>query len=117
MNRSESLVPDFRQLWGTLTISLAVLLFSGLSLAIQAETGNSANSSKDDQLSSAQGLVKAVRESTAKFKDVHAAAPDYVLTFGCVTGPDAGAMGLHYVNFDVLKSGILRSRASNDSYL
>jgi hypothetical protein len=89
------------------TISLAVLLFSGLSLAIQAETGNSANSSKDDQPSSAQGLVKAVRESTAKFKDVHAAAPDYVLTFGCVTGPDAGAMGLHYVNFDVLKSGVL----------
>ena len=89
------------------TISLAVLLFSGLSLAIQAETRNSTSNSKDDQPSSAQGLVKAVRESTAKFKDVHAAAPDYVLTFGCVTGPDAGAMGLHYVNFDVLKSGTL----------
>jgi len=93
MNRTQKL----------LTISLAVVIFSGICLASQAETGLSSN----DQLSSAQGLVKAVRESTAKFKDVHAASPDFVLTFGCVTGPDAGAMGLHYVNFDTLKKGIL----------
>jgi hypothetical protein len=87
-----------------LTASLAVLLFTGMCLASQAETGPAISSSNDD---SAQGLVNAVRESTAKFKDVRAASPDYVLTFGCVTGPDAGAMGLHYVNFDILKKGIL----------
>lgn len=85
-------------------LSLAVLLFSGVCLAAQAGTGPN---SSDDQSSSAQGLIKAVRESTAKFKDVRAASPDFVLTFGCVTGPDLGAMGLHYVNFDTLKKGIL----------
>lgn len=44
-------------------------------------------------------LVRVVRESTARFKDVAAAeAEGYALQFGCVSGPDAGAMGLHYVN-------------------
>jgi len=49
-------------------------------------------------------LVKAVRESTERFKDV-AAAEDagYGLMFGCVSGPDYGAMGLHYVNFPLVK--------------
>ena len=48
-------------------------------------------------------LVKLVRESTARFKDVHVAeAEGYALQFGCVSGPDAGAMGLHYVNMDLL---------------
>jgi hypothetical protein len=44
-------------------------------------------------------LVRAVRESTARFHDVQAAeAEGYTLMFGCVSGPDYGAMGLHYVN-------------------
>lgn len=85
-------------------VLLAAMLFSGICLACGSQTEPLPTVSNDD---SAQGLVQAVRESTAKFKDVRAAAPDYVLTFGCVTGPDAGAMGLHYVNFDVLKKGLL----------
>ena len=44
-------------------------------------------------------LVKAVREATERFRDVTVAeAAGYQLLFGCVSGPDAGAMGLHYVN-------------------
>lgn len=82
-------------------ISMLAILLVGLTPAALAQ------SSKDDDLSSAQGLVKAVREATAKFQDVNAAKPDYQLTFGCVTGPDAGAMGLHYVNFSILSQGIL----------
>jgi len=53
-------------------------------------------------------LLKIVRESTARFKDVNAAmAEGYVLQFGCVTGSDSGAMGLHYVNGDLVNSGVL----------
>jgi hypothetical protein len=48
-------------------------------------------------------LLQVVRDSTERFKDVHAAeVAGYKLTFGCVTGPDAGAMGLHFVNFDLV---------------
>ncbi len=48
-------------------------------------------------------LIKIVRENTERFRDVKVAeAEGYALQFGCVTGPDSGAMGLHYVNGDIL---------------
>jgi len=51
------------------------------------------------QKSHASGLVKVVRESTARFREVSVAeAEGYHLLFGCVSGSDAGAMGLHYAN-------------------
>jgi hypothetical protein len=57
---------------------------------------------------SAGTLVKVVREHTERFKDVAVAeAEGYGLQFGCVSGPDAGAMGLHYVNFDLVFDGEL----------
>ena len=44
-------------------------------------------------------LVKVVREATESYRDVSVAEADgYALHFGCVTGGDVGAMGLHYVN-------------------
>jgi hypothetical protein len=53
-------------------------------------------------------LIKIVRESTERFKDVKVAeAEGYSLMFGCVTGPDSGAMGLHYVNGELLGRGEL----------
>ena len=52
------------------------------------------------------GLVKLVREITEPYKDVAAAkAAGYALAFGCVSGPDAGAMGLHYVNMPLVMDG------------
>jgi hypothetical protein len=53
-------------------------------------------------------LVTVVRESTERFRDVSAAeAEGYMLHFGCVTGPDAGAMGLHFVNMPLVADGEL----------
>src|SRR6185295_16546594 len=47
----------------------------------------------------AAALIKIVRDSTERFKDVSVAkAEGYALQFGCVAGSDNGAMGLHYVN-------------------
>ena len=52
------------------------------------------------------GLVRLVREITEPYKNVAAAeAAGYALAFGCVSGPDAGAMGLHYVNMPLVMDG------------
>jgi len=86
-------------------VSLALLL-AGFSSAAQVQSAASPEGAADPVTPGT--LIKAVRENTAKFQDVKAAIQaQYVLTFGCVTGPDAGAMGLHYVNFDLLKRGVL----------
>jgi hypothetical protein len=56
----------------------------------------------------ADGLIKAVREATYRFQDVSVAeAEGYSLMFGCVSGPDSGAMGLHYVNLPLVLDGVL----------
>jgi hypothetical protein len=48
-------------------------------------------------------LVKVVRESTARFRDVRlAVAEGYGLQFGCVSGGDVGAMGMHFVNLPLV---------------
>ena len=53
-------------------------------------------------------FVKVVREATERFRDVSVAeAEGYALLFGCVSGPDWGAMGLHYVNFPLVGDGVL----------
>ena len=51
-------------------------------------------------------LVKVVRETTEQYKSVAVAeGAGYSLAFGCVSGPDAGAMGLHYVNMPLVLDG------------
>jgi len=45
-------------------------------------------------------LPAAVRLATERFRDVNAAiAAGYVQFQGCVSGPEEGAMGIHYANF------------------
>ena len=54
------------------------------------------------------GFVKVVRDATERFKDVAVAeAEGYALMFGCVSGPDSGAMGLHYVNLPLVADNVL----------
>lgn len=84
---------------------LAVAVFLGCvcSSQTQAQAGHSHQmTSQSQKLTTAQGaLLQVVRDSTERFKAPSAAeAEGYHLAFGCVTGPDAGAMGLHYVNMD-----------------
>lgn len=57
---------------------------------------------------SQNALLQQVRQATARFKDVSVAeAEGYALQFGCVSGESEGAMGLHYVNGDIVGSGVL----------
>ena len=50
-------------------------------------------------------LVQIVRQATQKYIDVNNAAPDYGPAFGCVSGPDHGAMGIHYINGALVGDG------------
>jgi hypothetical protein len=61
-----------------------------------------------DQQSKESALLKIVREHTERFQDVKVAEHEgYRLEFGCVSGDDFGAMGLHYVNDALVGMGIV----------
>jgi hypothetical protein len=54
-------------------------------------------------------LVNAVRKATARFKNVSSVdgpGEGYALAFGCVSGGDFGAMGLHYVNMSLVDGDV-----------
>lgn len=54
------------------------------------------------------GLIAAVRQVTQRFRDVSVAhAEGYQLHFGCVSGDEEGAMGLHLVNGLLIADGLL----------
>lgn len=56
----------------------------------------------------ASTLVEAVRQATEGFQDVEdAQAAGYGLFHGCVSSPEEGAMGIHYVNGDLVGDGAL----------
>jgi hypothetical protein len=62
----------------------------------------------DGGLDASTGLIKVVREATERFQDVEVAkAEGYVLQFGCVTGGDGGAMGMHFVKGEFVADGEL----------
>ena len=51
-------------------------------------------------------LAEEVRRATERYQDVTAAtAAGYALFLGCVTGPQGGGMGIHYVNGDLVGDG------------
>jgi hypothetical protein len=51
-------------------------------------------------------LIHIVRDATQQFIDVNNAGPaGYGPAFGCVSGPDHGAMGVHYINGALVGDG------------
>ena len=91
-------------------IALALLSVSPLlTLAQDAHSPTSQHREPTpDQKTRASALIKIVRESTERYKDVSAAEADgYALQFGCVSGPDSGAMGLHFVNGGLVNAGVI----------
>lgn len=53
-------------------------------------------------------LVNTVRQETAKYADLKAAeAAGFGLLHGCVSGQQEGAMGVHYVNGDLVGDGVI----------
>jgi hypothetical protein len=86
-----------------------VLMAGGPGRALAQNGHSHTMTAQQQQLTPSQGeLLKVVREATARFKDVSVAeAEGYALQFGCVSGPDSGAMGLHFVNGALVASGVL----------
>jgi hypothetical protein len=92
---------------------IAFILMGVCSWRATAQDGHSHNSTaaQTELTQDQKNLVEIVRKNTERFKDVAQAGREgYSLLFGCVTGPDAGAMGLHFVNMGILgevnKTGI-----------
>jgi hypothetical protein len=90
-----------------LLFATALGLIGGWQLPMNAQKDHG-HGSVVDAAANAETLIRVVRENTARFKDVALAeAEGYGLQFGCVSGPDSGAMGLHYVNFPLVLDGVL----------
>jgi len=90
----------------------ALLVTGWLAASANAQEGSAHGSmrpdSSADHRATPNGLVRTVREATERFRDVSVAeAEGYSLMFGCVSGPDSGAMGLHYVNLALVGDGVL----------
>src|SRR5919202_5065787 len=76
---------------------MAVLLTVGTSIALAKSTSEK----------SERTFAETVRAATAQFKDVQAAkAAGYGLFHGCVSGPQEGAMGIHFANGKLAGDGV-----------
>ena len=81
------------------------LLFIGL-VALSLFALTSVALAQTQKLESGSTLVATVRQATMDFKDVEAAkSAGYGLFHGCVSGPEEGAMGIHFVNGDLVGDG------------
>ena len=93
------------------TFAIAALLAAAPSRALAQDQHSHAGPGQEllqDLRSKGGALVRTVREATERFKDVNAAeAEGYHLQFGCVSGPDAGAMGMHFVNGPLVGDGLI----------
>ncbi len=94
--------------------AIALILMNVGPLRAQTQDNHShATTSEPQELTAKQkadanALVQVVRTATERFKDVTVAEKEgYALQFGCVSGEDFGAMGLHYVNGNIVASGVL----------
>ena len=82
-----------------LLIGLIVLPLIALTSVALASSGS---------LKPAPTLAETVRQATAQFRDVRKAeAAGYALLHGCVSGPQEGAMGIHFANGNLVGDGTL----------
>lgn len=82
------------------------IVCSGMFFAAAAVVPLSAQNAAHGEHNSPSQLVEDVRNATRVYLDVNNAGPaGYGPAFGCVTGPDHGAMGIHYVNGGLVGDG------------
>ena len=91
---------------GSILFALAVVSTSLSPLASldddAAQHGGRANESPS-------AFVEAVRQATEQFRDVRNVPAEYGPVLGCVSGPEEGAMGVHFVNPALLTDGALHA--------
>jgi hypothetical protein len=88
-------------------VLLSSLTVAGPRLAAHGTATHSEHGQAGHEFGVAQAtLVQIVRDATRQFIDVNAAtAAGYGPFLGCVSGPDHGAMGVHYVNGSLVGDG------------
>ena len=98
-----------------------LVLMSFASSPVMAQSDHShaaAAHASAHQKAKASALVKVVRDATARFHDVAVAECEgYFLQFGCVSGSDFGAMGMHFVNLPLVDGWRAGRHASGDRHL
>jgi hypothetical protein len=73
-------------------------------------TGAAGVAMADAAIEGVSPLVEKVRAATARYQNVNAAVADgFVQGTPCVSGPDMGAMGIHYVRPDRIADGVLNA--------
>jgi len=87
---------------------LSSLIAAAPLLAADAATNDSEQDHAGHAHSIPAKLVELVRDNTRQYIDVNAAkASNYQPLFGCVSGPDHGAMGVHYINLNLVGDGLI----------
>jgi len=81
-----------------------VMLIGLVALSLLAVTSVALASS--NSLKPSTTFPEMVRQATAQFKDVQKAT-GYELLHGCVSGPQEGAMGIHFANGGLVGDGKL----------
>jgi hypothetical protein len=88
--------------------ALVTLRGSGAAAQGRHEHAPLAAAERRSDLEAKAGLVKIVRDATERFQDVEVTkAEGYALQFGCVSGSESGAMGMHFVNGALVGDGEL----------
>jgi hypothetical protein len=99
MTRIKTLIHTFNTRILCLTLLTSVTAAVPLIAADSTATKKSEHAHAGHAQDSPAKLVQLVRDATKQFVDVNAAtAAGYQPFLGCVSGPDHGAMGYHYVN-------------------
>jgi hypothetical protein len=84
------------------------LLFSLLLLSLLAMSSIAMSTNNLQQDQQTKDLVRTVREAAGAYSDVEQAkAAGYGMFLGCVSGPQEGAMGIHFPNGDLVADGLL----------
>jgi hypothetical protein len=79
---------------------LVVIGLAGISCVVSAVM---ALAGTDDRENTSSGLAREVREATRDFRNVTVAmAAGYGSAGSCVSGPEEGAMGIHFRNLDLI---------------
>lgn len=91
--------------------AVAVLVGTPRSLGAAAGDEQAAIARHSDHRESSGAFVELVREVTKQYRDpLEAEKAGYAVAFGCVSGSDEGAMGVHMVNFAKVQDPTLDPR-------
>jgi hypothetical protein len=103
-------VERFEMLLGY-SLLAALVLIGASSMRVLAQEGHAhvmASPGSAGERNQMNALIQVVRQSTERYLNVSAAqAAGYVLQFGCVSGGDYGAMGMHFVNGPLVADGVI----------